>query len=306
MWPAIAMAGASLIGGMMGSDAAEDAAAAQSAATDRAIDEQRRQFDLSRGDLAPYRQLGSAATQRIGQLLGLGGAMNPAKTLEQYVSELRTSGRYNIPGQRIEQGTPFDVEGGHMYRFADGSQGQDASRVVGQNTIDEAGLRAEAQRLFAAQPAAGTGPTPESIMAMDPGYQFRLGEGMKGLDRQVGSMGLRNSGAALKAMQRYGQDYASGEFGNVFNRLSGAAGTGQAATTAGAGLGAQNAQTIGGMMTGLGNARGAAAIGGANAMGGALNTVGNYFGQQGMLNQILNRGGGQQSNASLASMYNFD
>jgi hypothetical protein len=289
MWPAIAMAGASILGGMMGADASEDAAAAQSAATDRAIDEQRRQFDLSRGDLAPYRQLGSAAVGRVGQLLGLGDVTNPSRTVDQIKSDLRSSGRYTLPG--LEQ--PQDFGGspiGGVLGLISNTSG--AGPVQGPARYDENAIGLEAQRLFGAQPQAGAaGPTPESIMAMDPGYQFRLSEGQKGIDRQVGAMGLRNSGAALKALQRYGQDYASNEFGNVFNRLSGAAGTGQTATQYGAGLGAQNAQSIGGMMTGLGNARGAAAIGGANAIGGALNNVGNYFGQQATLDKILNRGG---------------
>jgi hypothetical protein len=307
MFAEIASIAGPLIGGLMGSEAAGDAAAAQGRATDAAIAEQRRQFDTSRADLAPYRQLGSAAVGRVGQLLGLGDVTNPSRTLDQIKADLRSSGRYTLPGYE-QQEAPGSQYGGTLGTVLGGiSRSNAGAQPLGPARYDDAAIAAEAQRIFGAQPQAGAaGPTPESIMAMDPGYQFRLGEGMKGLDRQVGAMGLRNSGAALKAMQRYGQDYASGEFGNVFNRLSGAAGTGQTATTTGAGLGAQNAQTIGGMMTGLGNARGAAAIGGANAIGGALNTVGNYFGQQGMLDKILNRGGySGQSNADIASMYNF-
>jgi hypothetical protein len=45
----------------------------------------------------------------------------------------------------------------------------------------------------------------------DPGYAFRLKEGLKSLDAQAASRGGLISGAALKAAGRYGQDYASNE-----------------------------------------------------------------------------------------------
>lgn len=52
----------------------------------------------------------------------------------------------------------------------------------------------------------------------DPGYQFRLGEGMKALDRGAAARGNLLSGAQIKAGQRFAQDFASNEYQNVFNR----------------------------------------------------------------------------------------
>ncbi|CAB4165945.1 hypothetical protein UFOVP838_1, partial [uncultured Caudovirales phage] len=52
----------------------------------------------------------------------------------------------------------------------------------------------------------------------DPGYAFRLKEGLKALDAQAAARGGMISGAALKAAGRYGQDYASNEYANAFNR----------------------------------------------------------------------------------------
>jgi CRISPR/Cas system-associated protein Cas7 (RAMP superfamily) len=52
----------------------------------------------------------------------------------------------------------------------------------------------------------------------DPGYEFRMAEGEKGIQRQLSKMGGFNSGAALKALDRYNQDYASNEFTNAYNR----------------------------------------------------------------------------------------
>lgn len=58
-------AGSSIIGGRQANNATE-------AATRLAIDEQRRQFDLVRGDTAPQRALGAAAVGRLGALSGYG------------------------------------------------------------------------------------------------------------------------------------------------------------------------------------------------------------------------------------------
>jgi len=64
-------------------------------------------------------------------------------------------------------------------------------------------------------PGAFTG---QVNMQADPGYQFRLSEGMKALDRQAAARGGLISGAALKGAQRFGQDYASQEYQNAYNR----------------------------------------------------------------------------------------
>lgn len=52
----------------------------------------------------------------------------------------------------------------------------------------------------------------------DEGYQFRLKQGMKSLDNQMAAQGMGNSGAALKAGQRYAQGLASQEHGNAYQR----------------------------------------------------------------------------------------
>ena len=52
----------------------------------------------------------------------------------------------------------------------------------------------------------------------DPGYAFRLSEGMKGLNAQAAARGGMISGAALKAATNYGQQAGSQEYQNAFNR----------------------------------------------------------------------------------------
>ena len=57
-----------------------------------------------------------------------------------------------------------------------------------------------------------------SDLTASPDYQFRLGEGLKALDRQAAMRGGLISGGAIKAAQTYGQDQASQEYTNAFNR----------------------------------------------------------------------------------------
>jgi len=52
----------------------------------------------------------------------------------------------------------------------------------------------------------------------DPGYAFRLQEGLKGLDRQAAARGGLISGAALKAASDFAGKQASAEYGNAYNR----------------------------------------------------------------------------------------
>lgn len=88
-----------------------------------------------------------------------------------------------------------------------------------------------------------------------PDYQFRLGEGKKAIEHSASARGLLGSGAALKAANNYAQNTASSEFGNWWNRLSGLAGTGQAATNTGIQAGQNTTNAISNAYQQAGNAR---------------------------------------------------
>lgn len=127
---------------------------------------------------------------------------------------------------------------------------------------------------------------------MDPSYQFRLGEGLKALDRQAAARGGLISGGALKAAQRYGQDFASTEFGNAYNRLAGLAGVGQTATGAMSNAAGTYGANAGNLMTSAGAARASGYVGGANALTGGLNQYLNYTQNQNLLNRLMPQSGG--------------
>ena len=105
------------------------------------------------------------------------------------------------------------------------------------------------------------------------------------------------SGGALKAGQQYGQELASQEYSNAFNRamqlraeranaLAGLYGGGLQATTGfGQDVG-QSARTAADLMTSGAAARASGYIGGANALNQAIGTGVNYLMQRDLLNRI--------------------
>lgn len=53
-----------------------------------------------------------------------------------------------------------------------------------------------------------------------PGYQFRLDEGLKAIERARSAGGTLASGRTMKEMGRYASDYAASEFNNEWNRIA--------------------------------------------------------------------------------------
>jgi len=120
-------------------------------------------------------------------------------------------------------------------------------------------------------------------MQLDPGYQFRLDQGQDALDNRLRAAGKFYSGSALKAGTDYNQNFASNEFGNIFNRNASLAGLGQTATSATQALGANTANNVANNQTDMGNARASGYMGIGNAVQGGINS----YNQQNMLNQLL-------------------
>jgi len=154
----------------------------------------------------------------------------------------------------------------------------------------------------------------------DPGYGFRVSEGMKALERSAAARGGLLSGSTLKGITRFGQDTASEEYQNAFNRyqvnranqlnplqsLMGAGQTSANALTSAAGqTGAGMGSTYMGMGAGLSNAalaggagRASGYINMANALNQGLSTGANLY----MQGQYL--GGVNELNAARTAYYN--
>lgn len=66
------------------------------------------------------------------------------------------------------------------------------------------------------------------------GYQFGLNQGMDAITGNAAAGGLLNSGSTAKALNSFGQDYASTQYGNYMQQLMGLSGQGlNAANTIG-------------------------------------------------------------------------
>lgn len=111
-------------------------------------------------------------------------------------------------------------------------------------------------------------------MEMDPGYQFGLQEGQKGMNAGLASRGMANSGAALKALSRFNSDYATTKYNDAYNRqysrLTGLMGAGQDANNAQINARGAYGQGIAGNVLGLGNAQASAKIASADRMSGLI------------------------------------
>jgi len=129
----------------------------------------------------------------------------------------------------------------------------------------------------------------EKDLQMDPGYGFRLREGEKALERMQAARGNLLSGGAIKAGQRFGQDLASQEYMNAFNRAQAQLGTrlgtlgslygaGQAAAQQVAGQAGQMGANVGNLMTQGGQARASGYLGQANALNQALQQGAGLYG----------------------------
>ena len=223
LWTGVASAGATLVSGYMGSQAAKKASKAQVAATESANATQREIFREQQALQEPFRQAEMAKQAALMQRLGIGGDTG--------------AGPYG------------DLSSGFM---------------------------------------------PANFMTqMDPGYNFRFEEGMKALERKMAASGMTQSGAAMKAATRYGQDYASNEFNNAFQRyqtsrnatlnpLMGGSAATNTLTTALGGMGNQISEN----QLGAGNARASGYVGGANAWSNAISGGLNSYMGYNMLNNM--------------------
>lgn len=361
-------AGASLIGGAMSSSAAGRAASAQADAANQAaalqaessreqLALQREIYNQQRADIAPYRQAGLTAQNRLLTLLGLAptaDAMAPItqfdqpgydRALDDYYARLdrmaapQTAAMGGGPGQGPgyyinnpdesgpaqfwvstagEPGTTGAAPGMTMADIPMPTREQFTSTIpVDQLQVDpNAPDYGKYARDFSMQD-----------FQEDPGYAFRLSEGLKALDRQAAARGGLISGAALKASQRYGQDMASQEYGNAFNRyqinrsnqlnpLMSITGYGQTATNTLGGYGSQYATGAANTMStaaanqvnalgAAGQSRASGYVGQANALTGTASNLGNLYMQNQFMNRLFPSSGGGFSTADAANlMYN--
>lgn len=282
-------------GGLIASSGAKSAAKAQTQAAQQAQDAQERMFQKQTELQEPFRQAGLTAQQQLMYLLGVGSpedyAAKPAPTPAP--TPTAATSAYNLP---------FGMPGINIANLMAGRQ---TTQPVA-NTLAPAGARTT-------QPSGTFGelakPFGMDQFEADPGYAFRQAEGMKALERSAAARGGLMSGSALKGIQRFGQDLASQEYTNAFNRyqveraarlnpLQSLMGSGQSSANTLTSAAGQYGQTSAQNAYNAGAARASGYVGSANAMAGALSGIGQaamqfpmYQAQMNYLNSMAGAGG---------------
>lgn len=258
----------------------------------QALGLQKQIYDENKALIQPYATAGTAGLNELMRRMGLGGGAGTSglKTEAQLRQELMPG--YTTQGQTSNDAY-YNNQNALFGLLADGANAArntsqiaearqrlaDTKPTIGQNIVDNAGLDAAVAKALADQQAASTAAQSDPLYGSllksfgmedyqaDPGYQFRLSEGNKALERALASRGQFTSmnPAAAKALQEYGQQSASQEYGaaydrynmdqgNIFNRLASITGIGQNATGQLAGVGTNYANAGTDLYTGMGNA----------------------------------------------------
>lgn len=281
-------AAATLGGSLLSAGAARSAANTQAESAQRGIDAQTQ---------AKQDQIAALTASLDKQLAAAAGVLTPEiKNAYDYLAQIKDS----IAGYGANVSkTANDVLSGQLATYGDVYQQQQNWM----NPVYQAGMGGQARLLNYLGIGAGDDSgnfgkyatadfTPEQFYAnQDPGYGFRFSEGQKAVERQAAARNGLISGAALKASQRFGQDMASQEYQNAFNRYQTSRSntlnplqqlTGQGATAAGA-LGSY----AGAYGSNVGNAYG--------RYGDIINSM--YGNQTNMLNSALGTSTGLINNA---------
>lgn len=263
MFTGLAIAG----GAALGAGASIYAADKQSKAAGNAAAATQGQYEQSRADLSPYRGTGVLANDRLQYLLGIGspnvGQNVAGKTEQEIRQSLIDDWQRQSPGVPVNQQAIEDAVQLNLQRQQQYNQSQNPSSAYGSLTKQFTG----------------------ADLASEPGYQFEQSEGQKAIDRAAAAAGRYDSGATLKALTRFGNDYAGTKYNEAFNRdaankgqvygmLSGQQSTGANAAGMTANLGANATNAANNYLTGGADASAAGLVGASNALSGG---VGNYL-----------------------------
>lgn len=229
---AAAIIGGSILTAGAGIIGSRRAAGAIESGSQRAADVSQQQFEELLRLTAPQRQFGDQAINELSRLFGFDTA----------------------PQNELATGTPFAFRGG-------GGDLVDRGRVRGGrgNDVFPAGTGPELQ---------GEQPTGLDVFQASPDFQFRQEQGLEGIAQTLGAGGAGAfSGNALRALNEFNSNLASGEFGDFINRRLAAAGLGQVATSQ-AGQGAlTTGLSVGNQLVNQGNARASGILGQTAATG---------------------------------------
>ena len=274
---------AGLLGGVMQMGAANKASKAQAKAANQDLAFQKETRDLTRADLAPFKNAGSNALAAYNYLLGLGSAPTIGGTaasietingVQPGVQPGPSVGRVNALGGNMS-GRGRDSANPYQPTAAP-QTAPTQYRVNGQmfSTLADAQAYANAHK---------TGGTTYAGLETTPGYQFQFDQGMAGVNALAGARGGLDSGATRQALMETGQGMAQQYRDSYLNRLAGLSDMGVSAASMQGNANSNAAAGVSNALSGIGNAKSAGAIGVGNAFSGMTNNLlGTFQYQKGM------------------------
>jgi hypothetical protein len=277
---------ASIASGLIGSRSAKKAASTAAQGSERELEYLRESRDLARSDQGPYREAGYTALNALMDMTGLSQPRDPASLRANARQDERVRQRAIARGEPVasdylrgfggRSGRRLQSRnyGGAIHGRAYGGQIYNEPRYgwggpvkqidynvneTGPENVFQGGSVTRNSNPQTISPTSTGYVSPNENpggvaggfnFQKDPGYEFRLGEGQRTLERGAAAAGGLLSGGYARRAMRYGQDYASAEYTNVYNRIANIAGLGQvsanqsgnAALMAGQGMGTAAAQ----------------------------------------------------------------
>lgn len=295
-----AIAGGTIMGGLISSKGASDAAKTAAKSSDAAAQLQYEMFLQQREDLAPWREAGTGALNAL-----WGTSARPEQVIKG-APIYGTAGAGQAYGQTGPWYDQSIIQGadGQLYQKVNVS-GDDYNPVyipVGQPTPmgGTTYYPMGGQMITGYQPDTIIPATPgtQGLIQKGPGeftespsYQFALSEGLKAQQRAASATGRLGSGAYLKDATQYAKNLASEEYQNFLNRYYQSlepyfriAGFGTSTANALQSASQNYATQAGNYMTQAGQAQAAGQLGQGNTLANMFNwggqQAGNYLYQQ--------------------------
>jgi hypothetical protein len=234
-WGAVATVGASVVSGALSkssSDSASNTVGKANALTQQQIDAQKAENNKA---FSPYSNLGLGANSKLGYLMGV-GSKTDKYTLDDFLKYNHdyAPSWYQASGpQGTDANTQYD-----QYL-------SDPSHYTGANDPTKYGFRQlndNSDGSYGSLLSKFSQNDLNNDAVYNNGLQFGLDEGTKAVNRLAAARGGIDSGATLKALTRYANDYGSTKAEGAYNRfnadknqtynfLSGQQGVGLNATT---------------------------------------------------------------------------
>jgi len=267
-------AGASILGSSKASKASSSAAN-QASATELQM------FNQNREDLAPFREAGVTALNKL-----MGGYSMEKPDRAAIENEL-------LGDQYSESsGTTLNIGAGATLINALLKRAREKRRADAQADISD-----EVDKIYNEKMKEYEGSYSEGLLmggpgefTEDPGYQFRKDEGENAVKNYLSASGRTTTGPGMKSLMQYNQDYASNEYQKFLDRyyrslnpFMSLAGVGQVATGDTAQLGSQAASGAANSQMLAGQSRASGYINQANSItGGIQSGINNYLTYRGL------------------------